>query len=293
MFFTIESDQLIVQINSKGMELNSIRSKTSNLEYLWQGDPQYWTGQAPILFPIIGALKDGKTMFQGKEYALPKHGFIRNSELGKLVEQEKDRLVFQVTSSPETLALYPFQFVLEITFQLHGNCLDVKHVVKNTGEQDMYYSLGGHPAFVCPIHAEAKYDEYAIEFPEVEQDHTWLIQPNGLIGSEGNQILNNTNLIPLHEHIFDADALIFKHLKSRKASLVHQIYGPVVQVDFEDFDYLGIWAKPGAPFVCIEPWLGIADSVNASGNLEDKEGIRKLSPQNSEIKSYQIRIMCE
>ncbi|MBN3519102.1 aldose 1-epimerase family protein [Algoriphagus lutimaris] len=293
MLFTIESDLLIVKINSKGMELSSIHSKTTKLEYLWQGDPQYWTGQAPILFPIIGALKDGKTMFQGKEYELPKHGFIRNSELGKVIKQEKDRLVFQVTSSPETLAIYPFHFVLEITFQVIGNCLEVKHLVKNTGEQDMYYSLGGHPAFACPIHTGEKYDEYAIEFPEVEQDHTWLIQPNGLIGNEGDQILNNSNLIPLQEHIFDADALIFKHLKSKKASLVHQKQRPVLEVEFEDFDYLGIWAKPGAPFVCIEPWLGIADSVNASGKLIDKEGIRKLSPGNSEIKSYQIRILEE
>lgn len=291
MFFTIESESLTVQINSTGMELHSIRSKYSDQEYLWQGDPNYWTGQAPILFPIIGALKDGQTQFQGTAYSLPKHGFIRNSDLGKLVQQEKDKLVFQVTSSPETRSVYPFDFVLEITFQLNGNCLEVMHRIQNTGSQDMYYSLGGHPAFACPIHEGENYHEYAIEFPEVENDHTWLILPNGLIGGEGELILDQTDSIPLHEHIFDGDALIFKHLKSRKASLSHQERGPIVEVEFTDFDYLGIWAKPGAPFVCIEPWLGIADSANATGKLEDKEGIRRLSSGNSEVKSYQIRIL--
>lgn len=291
MHYTIESESLRVSVQLKGMELSSITSKITGQEYLWQGDPQFWTGQAPILFPIIGALKNGKTEFQGKEYALPKHGFVRNSNQARLIQQLPDRLVFRFDSSPETLEVYPFIFALEVSFLLSGNCLEISHQVYNLGNQTMYYSLGGHPAFACPLLAGEHLEEYLIEFPRAEQDNTWMITPAGLIGEKGEMILNNTKEIPLHAHLFDHDALIFKDLKSREVSLSHRKRGPVIKMEFGDFDYLGIWAKPGASFVCLEPWLGIADSAHHSGQLTEKEGIRTLAPGAAETKTFSIEVL--
>ncbi len=291
MHHTIESTLLRVQVNLKGMELSSIQSKASGQEYLWQGDPQFWTGQAPILFPIIGALKDGKTSFAGKDYALPKHGFVRNSDLPKLVRKEENLLVFRIESNAETFAVYPFDFSFEVSFLLEGNRLEISHQVFNTGDKELFYSLGGHPAFNCPLLAGEKWEDYQIEFPEQETDHTWMITPQGLIGEMGERLLDNTREIRLHAHIFDHDALIFKNLKSREVSLSHRDKGPILKMEFGDFDYLGIWAKPGATFVCLEPWLGIADSVDHSGLLREKEGIRKLEPGKSEVKKYSVEIL--
>ncbi|MBN7813056.1 aldose 1-epimerase family protein [Algoriphagus sp. H41] len=290
MHHTIESESLRVQVKLKGMELSSIQSKASGQEYLWQGDAQFWTGQAPILFPIIGALKGGKTSFQGKDYALPKHGFVRNSTLPKLVRQEASLLVFSVESNDETRAVYPFEFRLEVSFSLSGKKLEVSHTVTNTGDQALYYSLGGHPAFNCPLLPGERLEEYSVEFPQKEKDSTWMITPEGLIGGKGDLVLDDKASIPLHAHLFDQDALIFKHLNSREVSLSHRDKGPVLKMEFGDFDYLGIWAKPGAPFVCLEPWLGIADSADHSGLLAEKEGIRVLAAGASETKKYSIEI---
>lgn len=291
MHYTIESDSLRVQVNLQGIELSSIRDKTTGQEYLWQGDPAFWTGQAPVLFPIIGALKDGKTRYEGKDYALPKHGFVRNSSLASLVEQESNRLVFRIASSPKTLEIYPFEFVFEVSFLLSGKTLEVSHKVVNTGNKDMYYSLGGHPAFTCPLLLGERLEEYLVEFSQKETDHTWMITPAGLIGKQGEMMLNESQELPLHAHIFDKDALIFKNLKSREVSLSHQSKGPILKMYFEDFEYLGIWAKPGASFVCLEPWLGIADAADHSGELTEKEGIRRLAPRATETKKYSIEIL--
>lgn len=290
MHYTIESESLQVQVRLKGMELKSIRSKTTQLEYLWQGDSRFWTGQAPVLFPIIGALKGGKTTHLGQKYALPKHGFVRNSDRVQLVQQLSDKLVFRMESNAETLSVYPFDFALELTFRLIGHCLEVSHQVFNQDSKVMYYSLGGHPAFACPLLPGELLEDYLIEFPEKETDSTWMIAEEGLIGEKGEKVLNDSNEIPLHAHLFDHDALIFKQLRSREVSLSHRKRGPVVKLEFKDFDYLGIWAKPGAPFVCLEPWLGIADSVHHSGLLAEKEGIRMLAPGETETKTFRIWI---
>lgn len=291
MHYTIESEQLQASVNLKGMELSSLKSKTTGQEYLWQGDPQFWTGQAPVLFPIIGALKDGQTSYEGKSYALPKHGLVRNSENAKLVRQLPDTLVFRLESNPQTLEVYPFVFAFEVTFRLSGDCLEVSHQVFNLDVKPLYYSLGGHPAFNCPLLPGERLEDYHIEFPQEETDHTWTVTPEGLIGDRGELMLNDTKELPLHPHIFDDDALIFKGLKSRQVSLSHRDSGPMVTMEFGDFDYLGIWAKPGAPFVCLEPWLGIGDSASHSGLLTEKEGIRRLEPGASEIKTYRVTIL--
>lgn len=291
MKHSIESADLQVKVNSIGMELSSIRSKHNNQEYLWQGDPEYWTGQAPVLFPIIGALKNGQYTYQGKSYELPKHGFLRSSSKPKLIESGTNFLRFGMTWDAETLKIYPFKFNLELNFLLEGKNLHLQHHITNEGEEPMLYSIGGHPAFNCPLKSNERYEQYYLEFEKEETDATWLIDPSGLISLEQKPMLNQSKKLQLHSHIFDQDALVFKNLKSRSVRLLHQTKGPMLALDFEDFNYLGIWAKPAAPFVCIEPWLGIADSVDSNQNFEEKEGIRKLAPGQSDQKSYSITIL--
>jgi galactose mutarotase-like enzyme len=291
MKHNIESAELSVEVNSIGMELSSIRSKQSNQEYLWQGDPAFWTGQAPVLFPIVGTLKNGQMIHQGIPYSLERHGFIRDSLKPRLVDSGTDFLRFDMTWDAETLKIYPFKFSLEITFLLNGKSIQIQHRITNTGDETMRYSIGAHPAFNCPLKENESYSDYYLEFEEEETDATWLIDPSGLISLEQKPMLDHTKNLPLHSHLFDHDALVFKNLKSRSVKLVHQKNGPVLAVDFEDFNYLGIWAKPAAPFVCIEPWLGIADSVDSNQEFSEKEGILKLASGHSDQKSYSITIL--
>jgi galactose mutarotase-like enzyme len=291
MKYSIESADLWVEVNSIGMELSSIRSKHSNQEYLWQGNPAFWTGQAPVLFPIIGALKNGQLNYQGKFFELPKHGLVRNSVKPKLIESGTDFLRFGMAWDAETLEIYPFKFSLEITFLLDGKSLQIQHRITNSADESMLYSIGGHPAFNCPLKADESYEDYYLEFEEEETAATWLIDQSGLISLEQKPILDHTKNLPLHSHLFDYDALVFKNLKSSSVKLFHRKKGPLLAVDFEDFNYLGIWAKPAAPFVCIEPWLGIADSVDSSQNFEEKEGVLKLASGQSDQKIYSISIL--
>ncbi|WP_075351059.1 aldose 1-epimerase family protein [Algoriphagus marinus] len=291
MKYHIESSDLRIQVNSIGMELSSIQSKNSNQEYLWQGNPAFWAGQAPVLFPIIGALKNGEMIYKGTTYSMEKHGLVRNSLKPKLISSGNNFLRFALSWDKESLIAYPFKFRLEIEFLLEGKTLLIKHHISNEGDDFMLYSIGGHPAFNCPLHSDEKYEDYYLQFPKEETDATCQIEPNGLIGLGRIPMLNQSKTIPLHSHLFDHDALVFKNLKSRKVSLEHQTRGPILAVEYQDFNYLGIWAKPSAPFVCIEPWLGIADSVDTNQNFEEKEGLLKLAPGESDQKSYSITIL--
>lgn len=291
MNFTIKSSELSVDVNPIGMELCSIRSNSTNFEYLWQADPAIWKGSAPVLFPIIGVLKDGFTKIGGNKYQIPKHGLVRNSSKPKLVKSTSNYLIFRYSSDEETLENYPFNFQFEIVFTLEGKTLSVEHFITNQGNETMLYSLGAHPAFNCPLHPGEKYEEYFLEFPFLETDSTYLVKENGLIRQETEPMLDNSKLIRLSGNLFDNDALIFKHLKSREVTLKHQSKGAVLSVKFDDFDYLGIWAKPGAPFVCIEPWLGIGDNVDTNQKFEEKEGIIQLPPLQTDVKKYTITIL--
>ena len=286
----LKNTDLEIQVNQIGMELSSIRSITSGKEYLWQGNPTFWAGQAPLLFPIIGALKDGQTLISGKKYSMPKHGIVRNSKKPVLKAKNEKSLLFSLKWDEESLKYYPFKFELEIEFTLDGKTLEVVHTISNHGDEPMFYSIGAHPAFNCPLNENEVYEDYYLEFEQTENDSTWEVELSGLIGLDQKPVLNNTSTLPLHKKIFEHDALIFKRLKSRKVTLKHQTEGSILAVDFDDFYYLGLWAKPGAPFICIEPWLGIADSIDSKQKFEEKEGIMELLAGKKDVKTYSITI---
>jgi galactose mutarotase-like enzyme len=286
----LENELLSVGIKSIGAELCSIENKLTGTEYIWQGDPAFWACHAPILFPIIGALKDDTYFFEGKEYHLPKHGFFRNNNAVTLKREEKNQLTFGLKFSEDTLKSYPFKFELEVSFLLKGKSLEVKHEIFNLDTKEIYFSIGGHPAFNAPLFPGETYENYYLEFDQNLKLKTHVLTVDGLISNKSESVLKDENRINLRKDLFDNDALIFKEIASKKVSLLSKHSGKILSVEYSDFENLGIWAKPNAPYVCIEPWLGIADFADTDQDLKNKVGINKLMPTQSFCASYTIEI---
>lgn len=267
MLLQIENDYLIAQINTHGAELTSLVSKENGREYIWYGKKDIWGGHSPILFPIVGMLKDEKYILDDKEYSLKKHGFARNSDFE--FEKINDSCIkFTLKDNEQTLTSYPYHFVLTVKFQLEGKKISVSHFVENCNESQMYFSLGAHPAFNARVGSK-------IVFDKTETLNSFRIDKQGMITGEECSVLDNSREIVITEGIFNEDALIFEGMKSEGAyleengkKLFHFKWGKV--------PYLGFWAKPGAPYVCIEPWFGVNDGCNSEGNLKRKVGIQKL-----------------
>ncbi|PTX42483.1 galactose mutarotase-like enzyme [Christiangramia gaetbulicola] len=287
---SIENEFLKITVKETGAELCSILNKENKKEYIWQADPEIWASHAPNLFPIIGVIKDGVYKFEGKEYSVPKHGFIRHNVKIRLKERSEHQLVFELLYSQETLEMYPFKFDFRIAFTLNGKSLEVNHHIINLDEKPIYFSLGGHPAFNILHFKNEKIEDYSLEFDRKMDLETYLLNDEGLVSSKTESVLKNEHKIQLTEHIFDQDALIFKNIKSKKVDLVSAKNGRILSVEYKDFRNLGIWAKPGAPYVCIEPWLGIADVEGTDQNLKKKEGILKLAAENEFNADYTISI---
>ena len=287
---SIKNNILQISVKEAGAELCSIKSISSDKEYIWQGNPEVWAAHAPNLFPIIGCLKEDGFLYKGEEYKCPKHGFFRKNNKVSLIDKSKDSLTFGLGFDEETLKIYPFKFEFEIKYILRGNKIIVEHTVINKGDEEMLFSLGGHPGFNCPMNSDETYSDYYLQFEKPETAETWHVEPNGLIGKNTTPIFDEPTKIKLHPKIFDNDALVFKNLNSSKISLKSEKSNQVLTVSFKDFLYLGIWAKPNSDFVCIEPWLGIADSVDSSRNFEEKEGLIKLAVGKTFVANYSITI---
>lgn len=289
-FLTIKNNQLEVQITKIGAELCSIKKLATDTEYMWDADQTIWGSHAPVLFPIIGRLKNGVYTFEKNEYSVPKHGFIRNNKELVIKNQSNKSITFQYSYNKETLKNYPFEFEFNITFSLENDTIHIKHEIINHGNTDMYFSLGGHPTFKCPLHKNENYNNYYLEFEHKETSKTHLLNNNGLLKGDTKPLLNNTNILSLEHSLFNNDALILKDLKSKTVNLAHKTMGNILSVEFNDFNYLGIWAKPNGNFVCIEPWLGVTDNENTDGDFKTKEGIIKLASEKVFSAHYNITI---
>ena len=287
---TIKNNLLQISVKETGAELCSIKSLKSNKEYVWDGNPDIWAAHAPNLFPVIGCLKDDGFIYHGHEYNCPKHGFFRKNENVSLIDNLANSLTFGLKYSEESLKIYPFKFEITICYILEGNKLLVEHKVVNHEDEEMLFSLGGHPGFSCPVNDDISYDDYYLEFEKPETAHTWRVLQNGLIGRKPVPFFDNSTIINLHSHLFDDDALVFKNLNSSKVSLKNNKSPQILTMSFEDFPNLGIWAKPNAEYVCIEPWIGIADSVDSDRNFETKEGLVKLPADERFSATYSITI---
>jgi galactose mutarotase-like enzyme len=289
--YSLKNNLLHINIKHKGAELSNIISVENNIEFMWQANPNIWGSHAPNLFPIIGSMKDDSYIYNSTIYNVSKHGFARHNEDFTIKHQTDTSITFSLVSNKELYNIYPFNFEFIITYTLSNNQLQINHTIKNLDKKPLYFSVGGHPAFNCPLSDDENYTDYYLEFDKKENSTSYILNTsNGLITNKTKPVFTNGNQIQLHDKLFNEDALIFKDLKSRKVSLKSLTKGNILTVDFEGFPYLGIWAKPNAPYVCIEPWLGIADSETTNQKIEDKEGIIKLDAGLDYNASYSIEI---
>ena len=285
---TLENDQLKVNVNMKGAELTNIRSKLTGLEYMWSGDPAFWGKTSPVLFPIVGTLRNDSFLYKGKLYTLTRHGFARDMVFS-VIAQDNERITFQLLSNAITLEKYPFDFNFEISYHLSDNFLEVRYDVKNAGSDTMYFSIGAHPAFKVPLTADTNFEDHYLVFSESENALRWPIDPHGLIMENPTPVLENASKLKLTHDLFSNDALVFKNLRSDKVSIRSDKHDNGLDFYFEGFPYLGIWSYKNADFVCIEPWYGIADSVLHNQNFVEKEGIVKLSGSEVWTRSWKVR----
>ena len=286
---TLKNNQLTVKINPKGAELSSLFNIENQTEYLWNADPTFWGKSSPVLFPILGALKNDIYRFEGKEYTLPRHGFARDREF--IVEKsEENSVTFLLTYDENTLKVYPFKFEFRLIYSLENNSLNVTYSVRNMGENKMYFSVGGHPAFALPLAENTAYDDYYLEFNKTENFKRWGLTANGLIETQPFDFMKDTSQLNLTKELFYEDAIVFKNLESTSVILKSDKANRQLKLDFEDFPYIGIWAAKDADFVCIEPWRGIADSTNHDQELTEKEGIEGLDKGDIFEKTWRVTV---
>jgi galactose mutarotase-like enzyme len=274
MFF-IENQYLKVAISSRGAELQSIFNKHAQLEYMWEGDPAFWGKKSPALFPIVGTLKQDTYLYEGKPYKLGRHGFARELDF-EITDEQAQSVVLSIKSDENTLQHYPFAFEFSIKYRLTDDKLAVSYIVKNTSAGDMYFSVGGHPAFKVPLIEGTAYTDYYLEFNGDKNLSRWPISADGLIEKTAIPVLNEKDILALSKELFFKDALVFKHPSSSVISLKSAKTNHGLDFNISGFPFLGIWAAKNADFVCIEPWCGIADSVDTDQQLVHKEGINKL-----------------
>ena len=287
----LKNSFLNINIKPKGVELCNITSVKNNTEFMWQADSEIWGSHAPNLFPIIGSLKDDSYIYDNKTYPMTKHGFVRKNEAFSIKNSSKTDITFLLNSNDDLYKMYPFLFEFEISYKLVDNVLTINHQVKNLDHKPLYFSVGGHPAFKCPLYSDEKYTDYSLEFEKAESSQSYVLNTeSGLVTERTKPVFANSTSINLHQNLFNEDALIFKDLKSKKVTLKHLNKGPILSVTFRDFPFLGIWAKPNAPYVCIEPWLGIADSETTNQKIEEKEGIIALDTGKVFNASYSIEV---
>jgi galactose mutarotase-like enzyme len=271
----IENELLKAAIDTTGAQLSSLYNKKTGVEHMWQAG-EAWPWHSPNLFPVIGSLINNQILVDGKHYDLPqRHGFARHSEfllLGSSGEQAK----FSLPYNEQTLTHYPYKFDFQVIYDLIDNALRVTFKVINLDDKTIYFSVGGHPAFNVPFHKGENYEDYYLEFESEEPLKEHLLSADGFFNGDVRPVKMEGRNLPLTRDLFINDALIFKHMKSRQVTIRSHKHDESISVQFPHFNYLGIWAKTGTDFVCIEPWLGCADTQGEQKELSRKEGIQHV-----------------
>ncbi|MDR2940876.1 MAG: aldose 1-epimerase family protein [Clostridiales bacterium] len=271
----LENDCLKIKINELGAELAGVTGKKENTEFLWSGDAKYWAGRAPVLFPIVGSVKNNEYTIDGKKYILNRHGFARKS-IFDITKVQGRSITYELKYNEDTLKSYPYKFSLEIIYTLEGNTLTNTYRVKNLDSKAIYFGIGGHPAFSCPINEGEAFSDCYLEFNKTENAGVMALNEEGLFSGETYGLLNNTNILDLHHDLFKHDALVFERLESDMVALKSKKSDKSVEFYFDGFLSLGVWTVPGANYVCLEPWVTFADTVNSTGDLRGKQDIIKL-----------------
>ncbi len=307
--YTLNNQILVVQVEDQGAELTSIRNHKTGEEYLWNADPAYWKRHAPILFPVVGSLKNKCYTYQGKTYSLPQHGFARDMKFS-LKSQSGHEIWFSLEDNEDTRKVYPFAFCLELGYRLEENTVTALWRVINTGDAPLYFSIGGHPAFLlqpgaydsnaatantAEVSDTAAHNLCYFQFDTEKPLHYLLVDESGLEIKktfDRQEVLNTEHgIYPIHPALFDQDALVMEEHQCHQISLLNASREAYLTVTF-DAPLFGLWSPAGknAPFVCIEPWYGRCDSSDFEGTLEEREYGNRLNPGEVFDQSYRIKI---
>ncbi|MDB5138989.1 MAG: aldose epimerase [Mucilaginibacter sp.] len=273
----LENDFLKVEVSTKGAQLTSVYDKANNIEHLWQADANIWPWHAPNLFPVVGGLINDELLVDGNTYHMTRHGFARQSEF-ILLESDDAHACYSLPNCEKTLQIYPYKFDFQVLYTLIENALRITYKLINHDKKTIYFSVGAHPAFNVPFYPGEKYEDYYLEFELEEKLTTHLLSSEGFFTGETHPVEAPKNKLYLTRDLFKNDALVFKDLRSREVCIKSDKHDKSISVEFPHFNYLGIWAKGGGNFVCIEPWLGCADSVGKHVDISEKEDIQKLKP---------------
>ncbi|WP_044640102.1 aldose 1-epimerase family protein [Risungbinella massiliensis] len=278
MVIVIENDWLKVELVSNGAEVRKVKHKKNGLDYMWTGDNAYWGRVSPVLFPIVGRLKEDRYQLNGQTYEMSQHGFLRDI-IFDLDEQTTTHVSFVVDSAGRFLNVYPYEFKAFIHYMLKEDSLIVRWEIVNENKEEMYFSIGAHPAFKVPLLENETIEDYSLHFtPAINKNVMEYELKDSLIHEKG--IANDISTIQLTDSLFVKDALVYSNIDS--ITLVSNQSSHGVEVMFQEFPFVGIWSKymdtdgTMAPFVCIEPWYGIADTYNTSGKMNEKFGMNKL-----------------
>ena len=288
--FTIKNSDLSVMVTAHGAEMRSLKDCRTRQEYMWNANPLYWKRTSPVLFPLVGNYKNKEVRYNGRTYSLPQHGFARDMEFD-LISLTQSEVWFGLNSNAETMSKYPFPFRLEIGYRLEERKVAVFWRVINTGKEKMYFSIGGHPAFLCPLKSEDKQENYYVAFDAKDQVVSRMIGENGLATDKLITYPLENGLLKIDQDLFDNDALVIENHQAHQVSLCTPDKKPYVTVTFEA-PLFGVWSVPGkeAPFVCIEPWYGRCDHEDFKGTLEDREWGNALDAGAAFEAKYTIEI---
>lgn len=287
--YTLENDQIAIAVDSHGAELKSLVRKDTRTEYMWKADPEFWGRTAPVLFPFVGAVNNKEFRTKGQTFTMGQHGFARDMEF-ELESKTEDALWFVLNSSEETLAKYPYAFVLKIGYRLCGSTAEVIWQVENPSDEELPFSIGGHPAFNCPIEPGKKQTDYQISF-DVKGPITSTRLEDGLASAETDVYELKDGFLPVTEHLFDKDALIIEGQGVKKVALC-DAQGKAYLTVSMDAPLFGIWSPTGknAPFICIEPWYGRCDDAGYTGELKDRKWGNLLAPGQTWKESFTISV---
>lgn len=280
---TIKNDQITAQFKTLGAELFSLRD-INNKEFIWEGNPNFWGKHSPILFPIVGALKNNTFEYNGTAYTLPRHGFAREM-IFEVIDKKEDSVTFSLQSNEETLQKYPFSFELQLSYTLIDTTLQLGYKVLNMSETILPFSIGGHPAFAMP----KAFDSYQLQFDGLESLTINLLEDD-MISDTTKTIEIPNQKLNLEYQLFENDALVFKKIPSKLVTILEENQ-PILKVDYTDFPDLGVWTLVNAPFICIEPWFGYSDTPNNSGKILEKEGILLVEPNSFFQTNYTITLL--
>lgn len=288
MNYTLKNDHLNVVVDTFGAEMHSIQH--DDIEYLWQADAKFWGRHAPVLFPIVGKLKNGEYRYNDKTYKMGGHGFARDNDF-ELIKKSADELVFELRDNEDSLNHYPFHFVFHVSYKLVDNKIRVRYEVKNEDEKFMSFGVGAHPAFNVPL-KNGTFEDYQLTIsPDEKRTFIPLDPPSGTLKLD-ERVESQVSQLPLTRALFDKDALVYTSSKEMKVSLTNKLDDHGVSLTWKNMPYFGLWSPyPNeAPFVCIEPWCGIADDENTDGDITNKFGINQLAPEGKFSCEYTIEI---